>query len=112
MSHDLHTSALRELPHGARIFTSLRYDPLLFEPEINGDPSCNFVAPSPFYMLAFHRDRMLEAAQHFGCPAVEHELQDGRSLHFKLVKAVDAWRQKECKSNLPLKVLKLDSLKP
>ena len=64
-----------------QLFTSLRYDPLLLESQENSRPILNFVAPSPFYMLAYHRDRMVEAAQHFGFDAVEKRLQDGKALH-------------------------------
>ncbi|KAI1107165.1 aminotransferase [Jackrogersella minutella] len=48
------------------IFTSIRYDPILMQA-----PSLGFTnigwnqEPSPFYMLDFHRDRMLRAAIHW-----------------------------------------------
>jgi 4-amino-4-deoxychorismate lyase len=50
-----------------QLFTSLRYDPFLTSLPINTvlwDKENQ--APSPFYILPFHRDRMLQAAEHFG----------------------------------------------
>ncbi|EOA87867.1 uncharacterized protein SETTUDRAFT_149924 [Exserohilum turcica Et28A] len=68
-----------------QLFTSLRYDPLLLESHENSRPILNFVAPSPFYMLAYHRDRMVEAAQHFDFSEVEQRLRDGKALHEELL---------------------------
>ncbi|KAK4191464.1 aminotransferase [Podospora australis] len=51
-----------------RIFTSLRYDPALVEVAHNdsfGHAGWNYLNASPFYMLDFHRDRMLRAANHW-----------------------------------------------
>lgn len=64
-----------------QIFTSLRYDTILLKSEENSRPDLNFITPSPFYMLAYHRDRLVEAAQHFEFPEVEKRLQDGKRLH-------------------------------
>jgi len=69
-----------------QLFTSLRYDPLLLSSEENSRSILNFVTPSPFYMLAYHRDRMVEAAQHFDFFEVEKKLQDGKALHEELLK--------------------------
>ncbi|KAE8838292.1 hypothetical protein PTNB73_03692 [Pyrenophora teres f. teres] len=69
-----------------QLFTSLRYDPLLLTSDENSRPVLNFVSPSPFYMLAYHRDRMVEAAQHFDFLEVEKKLQDGQALHAQLLK--------------------------
>jgi 4-amino-4-deoxychorismate lyase len=52
-----------------RLFTSIRYDPLLVEAPKHGDlsmPDWNRKESSPWYMLDYHRDRMLKAAVHFG----------------------------------------------
>ncbi|KAJ5054856.1 uncharacterized protein L3040_001118 [Drepanopeziza brunnea f. sp. 'multigermtubi'] len=49
------------------LFSSLRYDPLLTPLAANTeawDGEARF--SSPFYMLPYHRDRMLQAAEHFG----------------------------------------------
>ncbi|KAK1828371.1 aminotransferase [Podospora conica] len=50
-----------------QIFSSLRHDPSL--PSVFGtappETSWNHAAPSPLYMLDFHRDRMLRAATHW-----------------------------------------------
>jgi 4-amino-4-deoxychorismate lyase len=50
-----------------QLFSTLRYDPLLHSVRINTEQWDGDAPPScPFYMLAFHRDRMLQAAGHFG----------------------------------------------
>jgi len=52
-----------------QLFTSLRYDPLLLSLPTNTShwPSCPVPkSGSPFYMLPHHRDRILQAAEHFG----------------------------------------------
>ncbi|PQE04816.1 aminodeoxychorismate lyase protein [Rutstroemia sp. NJR-2017a BBW] len=53
-----------------QLFTSLRYDPILLQSPINTQswplPS---PSPSPFYMLPYHRDRLLQAATHFNWPS-------------------------------------------
>ncbi|KAF2007631.1 hypothetical protein P154DRAFT_383917, partial [Amniculicola lignicola CBS 123094] len=72
-----------------RLFTSLRYDPLLLTSPENSKSHLNFISPSPFYMLIYHRDRMLEAAQHFEFHAVAQKLQDGPALHAALLQKVN-----------------------
>lgn len=50
---------------GFQLFTSLRYDPSLLS---DAKPDCcgwNSRQPSAFYMLDYHRDRMLRAATHW-----------------------------------------------
>ncbi|MCJ1427399.1 hypothetical protein MMC29_005302, partial [Sticta canariensis] len=47
------------------ILTSVRVDRILVESELNAELSTNG-QPSRFYMLCYHRDRMLAAAQEFG----------------------------------------------
>ncbi|RYN80598.1 hypothetical protein AA0120_g10460 [Alternaria tenuissima] len=71
-----------------QLFTSLRYDPLLLRSDENSRTILNFVTPSPFYMLAYHRDRMVEAAQHFDFFEVEKRLKDGTALHDELSRQV------------------------
>ncbi|KAH9875650.1 hypothetical protein IAQ61_003114, partial [Plenodomus lingam] len=71
-----------------QLFTSLRYDPILLTSLENSRPALSIVSPSPFYMLAYHQDRMLEAAQHFEFSKVEKRLEDGKSLHEDLLKRV------------------------
>src|SRR6187402_884041 len=48
-----------------QLFSSLRYDPLLTSLSINTE-AWDGKYFSPFYMLPYHRDRMLQAAEHFG----------------------------------------------
>lgn len=59
-----------------QIFTSIRYDPLLATHPANN----LFDRPSPFYMLAHHRDRLLAAAQHFDWPAASTALSSTTGL--------------------------------
>lgn len=87
-----------------QLFTSIRYDPLLLTSEENSRPDLNFVTPSPFYMLTYHRDRMVEAAQHFDFDAVTNALADGSALHSTLLFKVREWQEKENKEDGPLKV--------
>lgn len=82
-----------------QLFTSLRYDPLLLTSSENSLPKLNFLAPSPFYMLAYHRDRMVEAAQHFDFDDVVKRLEDGVKLHRELLEEVEKSGEKG-----PLKV--------
>lgn len=86
-----------------RLFTSIRYDPLLLESAENSLPILNYVSPSPFYMLVYHRDRMLEAAQHFDFHAVAKRLEDGVSLHQELLQEVATYLERGGKDG-PLKV--------
>jgi 4-amino-4-deoxychorismate lyase len=88
------------------LFTSLRYDPLLLTSSENSQPWLNFVTPSPFYMLLYHRDRMLEAAQHFDFHAVAAKLEDGQALHEELAAKVAGYLKNGGKDE-PLKVRKL-----
>lgn len=85
------------------VFTSLRYDPLLLTSAENSRPELSFVAPSPFYMLVYHRDRLLEAAQHFEYETVSHILSDGPALHESLLKEVKSYFENGGKDE-PLKV--------
>ena len=54
-------------------------------------------------MLIYHRDRMLEAAQHFDFHAVAKKLEDGLSLHQELLQKVEEYRVQGGKDG-PLKV--------
>ncbi|KZM19024.1 Aminodeoxychorismate lyase [Ascochyta rabiei] len=91
-------------PPAFQLFTSLRYDPLLLSSVENSRPDLNFVTPSPFYMLAYHRDRMVEAAQHFDFDLVTKRLADGKRLHEDLLWSVKAWQKSEGKQDGPLKL--------
>ncbi|KAE9378115.1 hypothetical protein N431DRAFT_500817 [Stipitochalara longipes BDJ] len=59
-----------------QLFTSLRYDPLLTSLPINTELwDKENQGPSPFYILPFHRDRMLQAAESFGWTEVADEIR-------------------------------------
>lgn len=47
------------------ILTSVRSDKILTQSPLNAELSASD-QPSQFYMLHYHRDRMLAAAEHFG----------------------------------------------
>lgn len=85
------------------LFTSLRYDPLLLSSSANSHPSLSFTSPSPLYMLVYHRDRLLEAAQHFEFPKVAEKLADGTALHEALLKHVKRYIRERGEDG-PLKV--------
>lgn len=87
-----------------QLFTSIRYDALLLESEENSRPDLNFITPSPFYMLAYHRGRMVEAAQHFDFKAVDAYLEDGKALHSELLSRVKQWQQDTGNPDGPLKL--------
>ncbi|KAK8085279.1 aminotransferase [Apiospora hydei] len=49
-----------------KLFTTLRYDPALLAVPEQGFTNLGWnQRPSPFYILDYHRDRMLQAATHF-----------------------------------------------
>jgi hypothetical protein len=51
---------------GFQLFSSLRFDPLLASLPINTEGwDSETKKSSPFYMLPYHRDRLLQAAEHF-----------------------------------------------
>ncbi|KAK4104614.1 hypothetical protein N658DRAFT_504219 [Parathielavia hyrcaniae] len=59
------------------LFTSLRYDPALLQVPVNKltYAGWNWANISPFYMLDYHRDRMLQAATHWGWDAAVKTLE-------------------------------------
>ncbi|KAK7535168.1 uncharacterized protein J3D65DRAFT_630320 [Phyllosticta citribraziliensis] len=76
------------------VFTSLRYDPQLSTCHQNNSPLCSFKSDSPFYMLRYHRDRMLEAALFFEWSAVANQLagdKGGEMLETALLREVQTW---------------------
>jgi 4-amino-4-deoxychorismate lyase len=91
-------------PPSLQLFTSMRYDPILLNSSENSRPALNFIYPSPFYMLAYHRDRMVEAAQHFDFDAVTAALSDGSALHKGLLDRVKTWQTQEGAQDGPLKL--------
>ncbi|KAF2753328.1 hypothetical protein EJ05DRAFT_541866 [Pseudovirgaria hyperparasitica] len=81
-------------PEGFELFTSLRYDSLLLQSDANNASTLSFTAPTSFYMLVYHRDRMLEAARHFDWLEVALKLEDGKGLEALLGHAVNENIQK------------------
>jgi hypothetical protein len=81
-------------PPNFLLFTSLRYDPLLAPLSINTEswdgeePDVRFF--SPFYMASFHRDRILQAAEHFGWTVAADRIRGYDGFSFFLKKLHDA----------------------
>ena len=59
-------------------------------------------------MLVYHRDRMLEAAQHFDFYEVAKKLEDGKALHETLLQKVREYVDGGGQDG-PLKVKSLDA---
>lgn len=57
-------------------------------------------------MLVHHRDRMLEAARHFGWDAVVKKLTDGKSLEKALLSEIETYESRNGGAKTPLKVSK------
>jgi 4-amino-4-deoxychorismate lyase len=64
-----------------QLFSTLRFDVLLLESSANPTLS---TSPSPFYMLPYHRDRMLEAAAHFGWSVAAERIRGPEGLQHLL----------------------------
>lgn len=85
-----------------QLFSSLRFDPLLLQstenkslwPDVESGPS----GLSPFYMLPYHRDRMLQAAQHFGWDKAVSRIQGAEGLKYVLSALESVIDQKETSS--------------
>ncbi|KAI9887159.1 MAG: hypothetical protein M1823_000986 [Watsoniomyces obsoletus] len=63
-----------------RLFTSLRYDPILLESLENAYLSGPQWIHSPLYMLRYHRDRVLNAAKEFKLDPVVEQLENHEGL--------------------------------
>lgn len=63
------------------LFSSLRFDVQLVESSANSALS---MSPSPFYLLPYHRDRMLEAATHFKWPLAAERISGSQGLQLIL----------------------------
>ncbi|KAE8448101.1 hypothetical protein EG329_009866 [Mollisiaceae sp. DMI_Dod_QoI] len=85
-----------------QLFSSLRYDPLLISLPINTEAwGIETKSGSPFYMLPYHRDRILQAAEHFGWNEAADTirgLEGFTHLLTKLTEAIDT------QSTAPLRV--------
>ncbi|KAI0402554.1 putative 4-amino-4-deoxychorismate protein [Xylaria palmicola] len=66
---------------GLRLFTTIRCDPELLKVPDQGFSNAGWNQnPSPFYMLDFHRDRMLKAAIYWGWDAAIKTLEGEQGL--------------------------------
>src|SRR5436853_6199150 len=66
-----------------KLFSSLRFDTKLLESPANTALSS---FPCPFYMLPYHRDRMLQAATHFGWSKAIERISGPSGLQYLLAK--------------------------
>ncbi len=88
------------------LLTSLRHDPILLRSDENTVLSGRAGQPTAFYMLRYHRDRLLEAAEHFAWENVTSRLGGDAGLvrfHDNLTTEVGA-RQTSMTAMEPLKV--------
>lgn len=84
-----------------QLFSSLRYDPLLIQLSINTESWNGNIKSSPFYMLPYHRDRMLQAAENFGWTKAANAIRGSQGFSYLLEtlnKAVNT------KSQSPLRI--------
>jgi hypothetical protein len=87
-----------------QLFTSLRYDPALLQVPVKlNHAGWNSVNSSPLYMLDYHRDRMLQAATHWGWDAAIEVLQGDSGLN-RLVELVENNIGGDQRSSLRVKI--------
>jgi len=85
-----------------QLFSSLRYDPLLTPLSINTEAWDGEIKHfSPFYMLPYHRDRMLQAAEHFGWSKAADAIRGPEGFTHLLKKLTEAI---DTQSPTPLRV--------
>jgi 4-amino-4-deoxychorismate lyase len=84
-----------------QLFSSLRYDTLLLQSSSNANVWPGQPHPNPFYMLPLHRDRMLEAAQHFQWTEAVSSLSGEQGL-LRLEEKLESVIGKDCQG--PLRV--------
>jgi len=90
------------------LFTSLRYDPILAKIPANTSLGKNNTTSDsatsgglPFYILSYHRDRILQAAEHFGWEHAASQIKGPEGLTFLRAKLDSAVQGHESK---PLRV--------
>jgi 4-amino-4-deoxychorismate lyase len=95
-------------PPDFQLFSSLRYDPILTTIRANtsswpcsdsSEPQPNL--SSPFYMASFHRDRILQAAEHFHWDVAASKIRGPEGFSFFLSKLQEAI---DTASSQPLRV--------
>lgn len=85
-----------------QLFSSLRYDPALLSVSSNTEHwDETLKSPSPFYILPFHRDRMLQAAEHFNWTAAASAIRGTAGFKYLLSKLKEAV---DVQSTTPLRV--------
>jgi len=85
------------------IFTSLRYDTGLFESGANKS-LCFKPQHCPLYMAVYHRDRMVEAARHFGFTSNIGLLENGEEFQKQILQAVRTYLTDNDSADVPLRV--------
>jgi len=81
-----------------QLFSSLRFDPILRQCQANTDIGNE---ESPFYMLPYHRDRMLQAAEHFQWPKAISRISGPEGVKY-LRKAIES--AIDVNSSTPLRI--------
>ena len=91
-----------EQPTGFKLFTSLRYDPILLSSKANQElcfsPNC------PLYMPVYHRDRILEAARYFKFKKAQPLLEDGVAFQRRIMTEIGMYERLQAEKGLPLRV--------
>lgn len=91
-----------------RLFSTLRYDPVLRSIGANTkqwDGETSLSSGCPFYLLAFHRDRILQAAEYFGWTKAVGQLEGPKGLPYLLSKLEEQINTKSETTPLRVKVL-------
>lgn len=90
-------SSSTDVPADFRVMSSIRCDANLQILRLNRELGPDTEQPCMFYMLRYHRDRMLAAATEFGWSQAQHALEGEKGLLFleqTLNEHVDSQRSK------------------
>lgn len=89
-----------------QLFSSFRYDPRLLQSTQNAELTLdeNINSPSPFYMLRYHRDRLLQAAEHFGWEAAAAQIRGFEGM-VKILKKLEADIDTKSTTSLRIRLL-------
>ena len=86
------------------LFSSLRYDPILLNSSTNSALWPTKPTSTPFYMLSYHRDRMLQAAEYFQWSEAVSKLKGEEGLN-NLLKKLESSIGSSCQDALRVRAL-------
>lgn len=86
------------------LFSSLRYDPILIESSANSEVWPNKSTKTPYYMLPYHRDRILQAAEYFQWTEAISRLSGDKGLDY-LLKKLESSVSSSCQDALRVRIL-------